>query len=76
MLPPVSGRDGPDLAHHVESAILKRVRATPRQIGRPPDQLSATPPGVDSFGPGEGIDPEFIVGPEPVSRWGGNGRIR
>ena len=56
VLPPVSYVDRTDLASHVETAILKRVKKVQRQINRRREELAEAPPSVKSFGPGENID--------------------
>ncbi|MDH3524957.1 MAG: pentapeptide repeat-containing protein [Acidobacteriota bacterium] len=56
VLPPVSYTDKEDLAAHVGSGILRRVRKVQRQIERRRKELIAPPTAVGSLGPPEPVD--------------------
>lgn len=64
VLPPVAYKNRAELASHVESAMLKRVRRVQRQISRRREALAEAPRSVTSFGPGEDVSGavSFIVG--------------
>ncbi len=52
VLRPVAYEDKTDLASHVETAILKRVKKIQRQINQRREQLIKAPSSVKSYGPG------------------------